>query len=585
MIPEQAKNIGGTDRSPSQEGSGLSEAQFGSRREIFVGVAWPYVNGDLHVGHLAGYLVPADIVARFHRMRGNEVLMASGSDCYGTPITVEADKRGISPEELVAEYHPKIAQLFSSLGLSFDIYTKTMSPNHHRVVQDMFVGLLEKGFIFKDSSLQYFSPTDNRFLPDRYVEGTCPSCSFEQARSDQCDCCSTILSSGELINPISKISRMPVELRKTEHYFLDWPKLQGFLEGYVDSHSVEWRSWVVKETKKWLDEGLKPRAITRDLNWGIPIPTERIPADALIEGHENKRIYVWFEAVIGYFSASLEWAAQDPSRSWKVFWQDPAAKHYYFMGKDNLVFHTLFWPGQLHAFDASLHLPDQPAINHFLTFEGQKFSKSRGVFVDPNELVKNYGLGAVRFYVAHLSPETNDADFSYEGLKAVNNGILVSKIGNFVHRTLTLGRDVDYSQAKGVSPEVVEEIERACTAGRTALENGEIRNYVSAVIKLSEFANRYFSERQPWALKKPSSPLYNMDNFNAVLADSVLLVEALGLMLRPMLPDTADAIESMLGIHLRDWSDCVSQGLQAQIKRVKISDPKPLFQSIDEIVR
>lgn len=552
-------------------------------KNIFIGVAWPYVNGELHVGHLGGYLVPADIIARYHRARGNKVLMASGSDCYGTPITVEADKRGMTPEALVAEYHPKIVALFNRLGLSFDIYTQTITENHKNVVQDFFLSLLKQGYIFKDSSQQYYSDTEKRFLPDRYVEGTCPNCGYVGARSDQCDSCTSPLQEGQLKNPLSKLTKTPVSLKETEHYFLDWPKLEGFLKEYYKERSSSWRNWVAAETKKWLDQGLKPRAITRDLNWGVPIPADRMSKDQLVDNVDRKRIYVWFDAVIGYFSASLEWASKDSSRSWQDFWENNQAKHYYFMGKDNLPFHTLFWPGQLHGVNPKLHLPDVPAINHFLTCNGEKFSKSRGVFVDPNKLVDDYGLEAVRFYVAFLAPETSDADFTYEGLKSVNNSILVAKIGNFINRGLTLGKALDYSQVPAVSAAVIEALEKASKQACEALEAAEIRKYITALVELSDFANGHFSALQPWNLSKPASPLYDMAKFSACMSDAVFMMLGLGVLLSPLLPTTTAGIESMLGVKLEAWPDNLAAYLAEKLKHVKINDPKVLFKKIDDI--
>ncbi|MEK7077069.1 MAG: class I tRNA ligase family protein, partial [Patescibacteria group bacterium] len=259
--------------------------------KVLVAVAWPYVNGDIHIGHLAGYLLPADIYARFNRFLGNAVLMVSGSDCYGTPITLEADKRGVRPEDIVEEYHEKNKRLFlETLNLSFDIYTKTTTKNHQQVVQDFFVRLIEKGLIFKDTARQYYSESERRFLPDRYVEGTCPKCGYEGARSDQCDKCGALLDPGELLNPRSKPNGAAVILKLTEHYFLDWPKLEPFLRKFVAGQKG-WREWVLHETEGWLRGGLKPRAITRDIDWGIPIPTDRLPENLRFEGAEHKRIF------------------------------------------------------------------------------------------------------------------------------------------------------------------------------------------------------------------------------------------------------------------------------------------------------
>jgi methionyl-tRNA synthetase len=343
-------------------------------KKIFIGAAWPYVNGDLHIGHLAGYLLPADIFSRFCRLCGYETLMVSGTDCHGTPITVEADKRGVKPEDIVSEYTPKIHYLLKLYDLTFDIFTSTTTENHKKITQEFFLRLLKNGYIFKAKQLQYFSPEEKRFLPDRYVEGKCSFCGAEEQRGDQCEKCGRVLNPGELINPVSKLTKKPVTLKETEHYFLDYSKLQPLIESYV-KESKHWRKWVYEESLAWLKEGLKPRAITRDLDWGIEIPEKEIPDEMKLESFEHKRFYVWFEAVIGYFSASVEWANKN-SRDFREFWQNEDCLHYYFMGKDNLSFHTLFWPGQLLGQHMNLNLPYFPWVNNFLFLEGQKFSKS-----------------------------------------------------------------------------------------------------------------------------------------------------------------------------------------------------------------
>ncbi len=311
------------------------------KQNIFIGVAWPYVNGELHIGHLAGYLIPADIYARFHRYIGNNVLMVSGSDCHGTPITLEAEKKKISPKELVSLYHPKHKKLFNLYNLSFDVYTKTTTTNHKRVVQDLFIRLIKNGYIYKKETNQYFSLKENRFLPDRYVEGVCPYCKFPNARGDQCDNCGRVLEAGELIKPKSKLTGFPVGLNETEHYYFDLPKLEPFLRKYIAKNGPRWRKWVYEETLGWLKKGLRPRSISRDINWGVEIPVKSLPKNLQIKNAKDKRIYVWFEAVIGYLSASIEWSRT--TEKWRNFWYSNGfITHYYFMGKDNLVFHTLF---------------------------------------------------------------------------------------------------------------------------------------------------------------------------------------------------------------------------------------------------
>ncbi|MBI4091134.1 methionine--tRNA ligase [candidate division WWE3 bacterium] len=549
--------------------------------KVFIGVAWPYVNGDLHVGHYAGYLLPADISARYHRLRGREVLMVSGSDCFGTPITVEADKKGLHPKEIVDEYHKKDLELFELLGISYDLYTKTDTQNHKKVTHDVFLKLLEEGYVFTDFSNQYYSEKEKRFLPDRYVEGKCPNCGFEGARSDQCDNCGALLDQGELINPVSKNTKSPVSLKKSEHYFLDWSKLQGFLEKYV-SMSSGWRSWVLNETKGWLRTGLKPRAITRDLDWGIELPVDFIPSDKKISNIENKRIYVWFEAVIGYLSASIEWSNQT-GKDWKPFWYDEDSYHYYFMGKDNLVFHCLFWPGQLHVYDEKLHLPDIPAINQFLNLEGRKFSKSRGVVVDTKEIVEKYGNDPVRFYLCLIMPENDDASFTWEDFVEKINNVLIGNFGNLISRVGALAKTVDVSSAESsaLKPVVREKVEQVFTDAYGFLDSCRFKDYLNSVLGLSALGNSFMSDTEPWKLRDEDP-----EEFDIVMQNLLFILIALNYLVTPLLPETSRKIADEFG--LKEVSsfpppEKVTEVLIEKVKEVRIDGIlAPLFNKLEK---
>ena len=549
-------------------------------KKILIAVAWPYASGDIHVGHLAGYLLPADVFARFHRFRGNEVLMVSGSDCFGTPITIEAEKLGISPQEVVDKYHPQIVKLFEKLGISFSengIYTKTATDNHKKVVRDFFVKLSEKGYVFKDKTDQYYSEKDKRFLPDRYVEGKCPRCGYGEARSDQCDDCGAVFSVGELVNPKSKLSGGPVEIKQTEHYFLDWPKFQKILEKYVKSSGKKWRPWVLKETEGWLKKGLKPRAITRDLDWGIEIPTDKIPEKLRIEGAENKRIYVWFEAVIGYLSASIEWAEKN-GKNWKDWWYGKSAEHAYFMGKDNLIFHTLFWPGELYGYDEKIHLPDYPVISQFLNIEGKKFSKSRGVTLDPGYVADTYGLDALRFYLALISPESADANFSWSDFVDKNNNLFIGNFGNFINRTLTLAEGLHFGSSE-VDRKVESAVLKLVNQGRENLENYEFKKHALSVLELSDFGNKYLSKEEPWFLKEKDP-----EKFKKVVTSALYVTLGLFLLIKPLLPVAYEKLEKILGVGIDEWSGDEGKLLKELLKRVNIKTIKPLFERIDEKV-
>jgi methionyl-tRNA synthetase len=546
-----------------------------SKKKIFIGVAWPYVNGDLHPGHLAGYLLPADILARFNRFIGNDVLMVSGSDCFGTPVALEADKHNLPPAEIVKKYHEKNLNLFKDLNLSFDIYTKTDNPIHKKVVQDIFVKLVDDGYIYIDSSDQYYSETEKRFLPDRYVEGICPHCGYTEARSDQCENCNSLLAQGELKNPLSKLTKTPVIIKPSEHYFFALPKFADFLKKYLADHGQNWRPWIINEALRWLKDGLKARAITRDLDWGVEIPVDRMPADKIIKGHEQKRIYVWFEAVIGYLSASIQYSQEHNNELWKDFWYNDEAKHYYFMGKDNLIFHTLFWPSQLHAYDEKLHLPDVPAINQFLTLNNQGFSKSRGITLNTRKIFEDFGLDLVRFYFTLIMPENHDSDFTWKDFIAKANNSIIANLGNFINRTLKLAENLNFSDL-----EVTEDIKKIIHEylkdglGENLIQDCRFKNYAENILSISAGGNFYLSRGIPWKIKEEDPKQYKEIMFGAIA-----ITIALATMLRPITPDTAKKLETMLGIEIESWPD--EKMIIELAKKVKITNTETLFKKIE----
>jgi len=533
--------------------------------KVFIGVTWPYVNGDLHIGHVAGYLLPCDITARFFRLLGKQVLMVSGSDCYGTPITVAADKEGLSPQEIVNKYHKRDVELFMRLDVSYDLYTKTARRGHNEIVQDFLLAFWNKGLLEKQTRPQYFSPSLGRFLPDRYVEGECPQCGAKESRSDQCDNCGR-LHEQDLINPISKIDNKKVELRDTEHLFIKWDKLQDKLESYYKKYSGSWRGWVRGETKKWLDEGLKPRAVTRDLDWGVKIPDD-IARE--LDNASSKRVYVWFDAVIGYYSASVEWA-EKTGGNWKDFWYDSSCKHYYFMGKDNLVFHTIFWPGQLMVYDEKLNLPDVVSINQYLTLGGKKFSKSRGVHVDTAEFIDKYGSDALRFYLTTIMPETADSSFTWEDFFRKNNGVLVGHLGNYIHRTLSLFKKVKLEGK--VSKKCIVFSEQRLESAIKHITRSEFKGYYEDIEKLADFANKYFDELKPWEHKRGG-------------ADLVALTYVLACLLEPITPKASKNYLKMVGLG-EDllWRNAgkLDGHLKEVVGKIKISALEPLYQKYEK---
>lgn len=549
-------------------------------KKVFIGVAWPYVNGDLHIGHLAGYLLPADICARFNKLAANDVLMISGSDCFGTPITLEADKKGVAPAEIVETYHQKDVDLFLNvLNLSYSLYTKTDNPTHKKVTQELFLKMLEKDLIFIDSTQQYFSPTQNRFLPDRYVIGTCPFCGATETRSDQCDTCGKLISTGELVNPISNIEKTPVVIKETEHYFIDWPKFDSFLSQYVHSTSQNWKDWVKTETLGWLNEGLKPRAITRDIDWGIELPIDQIPENKRLKTFENKRFYVWFDAVTGYLSGSVLWAElNNTPNAWKDYWYG-AVKHYYFMGKDNLVFHTLFWPGQLYGYDENIHLPDLPSINMFLHLEGKKFSKSRGISIDTKEFVEKYGNDSARFYLSLIMPESRDANFVWQDFEEKNNGVLVGNIGNLIHRVMSISYGVDLTETKkteldfSVESKVTETYKKAYEY----LEKCEFKNYLDEIIALAGYGNKLVDSCSLWSLKNE-----NPQEFAKNLKYILFVVLSVTYLLEPVVPHAIENFKKSNSIADVIWNDDFINQIKIILNDLNIANkPKPLFSKIE----
>lgn len=534
--------------------------------KVLVSVAWPYVNGDQHVGHLGGYLLPADIFARYQRMRGRDVLMISGSDCHGTPTTIYADKEGITPEEVVRKFHKRDVDLFNQYNLQYNLYTKTDTDNHREVVQKLFMDLLENDYIVKDTMNQYYSVDDKKFLPDRYVEGECSHCHAKDQRSDQCEACGRWLEEGELINPKSKLSGSEVVLKETEHYFLDFEKLSEELTAYVKSKKDIWKRWVYAEAKGWLDEGLRKRAITRDLDFGVDLPVEEIKkldSEKQLSSFKGKKIYVWFEAVTGYLSASVEWsklnsegkseqevenkifntfAGQDTN--WKNFWLDKNSKHFYFMGQDNLVFHTLMWPAQLMGTNRGYTLPHNVVVNKFLNYEGKAFSKSRNWTISSAKIGEMYGVDAVRYYLSSILPENKTSNFTWDGFVDGVNNELVANLGNFIHRTLSfIQSKFDGKVPEGeITNEVRFQIRDAFPEVEDLIERVKLNEALARIFKLASFANKYFDRMKVWEVVKKDK-----EEAGNILFNCVQLISAFRYLLMPYLPESMERLAHMLG--------------------------------------
>jgi len=403
-------------------------------KKIGIFVAWPYANGPLHLGHIAGAYLTADIFARYNRLIGNDVLMVSGSDSHGTPVTVTADEEGISPREVFERSHALFLEGWQKLGISFDLFTHTDTENHWAISQDIFKRLLEKKYLYKATEKQVYCETDARFLPDRYISGECPICHFPRARGDQCDNCGNVLDATQLINPRCKLSKpgdAPHQLvvKETEHFYLDLPQFEQPLLKYLEDKTY-WKSNVLAFVRNWLHNGLHGRAITRDMDWGIPIP---------LPGYAGKCIYVWFEAVIGYYSASVEWAKNNGTPDkWKEWWtKADSVRGYYFVGKDNIPFHTIIWPAMLLGYDENLPLPYDVPANEFLNLEGRKFSKSEHWAVWINDYLKSYDPDPLRYLLSANMPEFADTDFTWKEYVRRNNDDLIANWGNLANRVLT----------------------------------------------------------------------------------------------------------------------------------------------------
>ena len=526
---------------------------------ILVAAAWPYANAEIHVGNLTGSYLPADIFARYQRMRGRNVIFVSGSDSHGTPITVRADAEKSTPYEVYQRYHAGFIDLFQKLGLTYDLFTSTHTDNHAAVARTVFMSLKNNGFLYKESQQQWYSTRQQRFLPDRYVEGTCYICGFEGARSDQCDRCGNILEPERLINPKSKIDGSTPELRSTEHYFLDLAKLQDLVVEFLKVRESYWRPNVLRQSLgQILAEGLRGRPITRDLDWGISLPQQ-----ILAEGKEweSKCLNVWFEAVIGYLSASIEWSQLNGNPdAWRSWWQDSDARCYYFIGKDNIPFHAIIWPAQLigmgDEFDrllgskdpSPLVLPYDVPANEFMNIESQKISGSRNWAVWAADFLTRYDPDALRYYLTVNMPETKDTDWDWDDFFHRNNDELVATWGNLANRVLSFA----YKHWQGVVPDpgeltsldrdLLTEIEDGFKTVGGELEAVHLRAALAEAMRLASEVNRYLDVTAPWQTIKTDRSAAGRAIFTALKA-----IDSLKTLFAPFLPFTSDQLNGFLG--------------------------------------
>ncbi len=520
---------------------------------ILVAAAWPYANAEIHVGNLTGSYLPADIFARYHRLKGNKVLMVSGSDSHGTPITVRADAENSTPLEIYQHFHEGFLDLFQQLGITYDVFTSTHTSNHFDVAQKIFLALNQNGFMFQEEQKQWYSPAQSRFLPDRYVEGTCYICGYENARSDQCDKCGNMLEASLLIDPKSKIDGSTPELKETTHYFLDLGKLEPEIRTFLLSKEDYWRPNVLKQSLGQIQtDGLRGRPITRDLDWGIPVP---------LDGQSGKCLYVWFEAVIGYLSAAVEYGALiGKPEAWKEWWTDSKSKAYYFIGKDNIPFHAIIWPAELlgisTTFDKMMNTPDpKPLVlpydvpaNEFMNLEGKKISGSRNWAVYGRDFLSRYDPDPLRYYLTVTMPETRDADWDWDDFYHRNNDELVATWGNLANRVLSFA----YKHWEGIIPEpgqltdldkeLLTSIENGFETVANEIEAVHLRSALQEAMRLASEVNKYLDTTAPWNQVK-----IDKQAAGRAIYVSMNAIDSLKIMFAPFIPFTSERLHSYMG--------------------------------------
>jgi methionyl-tRNA synthetase len=538
--------------------------------------ALPYANGPIHIGHLAGVYVPADIYARYLRLKGEEVLFIGGSDEHGVPITIKARQEGKTPQEIVDKFHQIIKDSFLEFGITFDIYSRTSAPIHHETASAFFKKMYEQGNFIEKTSQQLFDEETGQFLADRYVTGTCPHCNNDRAYGDQCEKCGTSLNATDLINPRSVLSGNPPVMKETKHWYLPLDQYEGWLREWIlTGHRDDWKTNVYGQCKSWIDQGLQPRAVTRDLDWGVKVP---------VEGADGKVLYVWFDAPIGYISATRDWALQEPGRDWEKWWKSEDSKLVHFIGKDNIVFHCIIFPSMLHA-EGTYILPENVPANEFLNLEGDKISTSRNWAVWLHEYLNDFPgkQDVLRYVLTANAPETKDNDFTWKDFQARNNNELLAILGNFINRTLVLTD----KYFKGLVPMVAElthedEIllsEIAAFPNRIAvsLENYRFREALNELMNLARLGNKYLTEQEPWKRFKEEP-----ERVGTILNLSLQICANLCVVGEPFLPFTTEAAKKMMNLGATTWadggrSDLIPAGHQ-------LNQPAFLFERIDDEV-
>ncbi|MDD3078832.1 MAG: methionine--tRNA ligase [Paludibacter sp.] len=537
--------------------------------------ALPYANGPVHIGHLAGVYVPADIYVRYLRLKGEEVLFVGGSDEHGVPITIKAKKEGVSPQDIVDRYHSIIKKSFEEFGISFDIYSRTTSSIHHKMASDIFKTIDEKnGFVIQTSE-QYYDETAQQFLADRYITGKCPHCGNENAYGDQCEACGTSLSPTDLINPKSAISGSIPVMRKTKHWYLPLDKHEAWLREWILENHKEWKPNVYGQCKSWLDMGLQPRAVSRDLDWGIPVP---------VEGAEGKVLYVWFDAPIGYISNTKELCDSEPEKygKWEKWWKDPETRLLHFIGKDNIVFHCIVFPSMLKA-EGSYILPDNVPANEFLNLEGDKISTSRNWAVWLHEYLEDFPgkQDVLRYVLTANAPETKDNDFTWKDFQARNNNELVAIYGNFINRALVLtqkyfeGKVPALGKLNDYDKHTLEEFANVKADVERLLDNFRFRDAQKEAMNLARIGNKYLADTEPWKLAKT-----DMSRVETIMHLSLQIAANLAIAFEPFLPFSSQKLRNMLNLKSFDWKEL------GRIDLLKAGDqlatPELLFEKIED---
>lgn len=549
-----------------------------SSEKILVTSALPYANGPIHLGHLSGAYLPADIFVRYHRSKGSDIIYICGSDEHGVPITITADKEKVSPKDIIDRYHNINKDAFAKFGMSFDIYSRTSHPTHHETAKEFFKNFYDRGLLNEKKSMQFFDPKANMFLPDRYVEGTCPKCGNDEARSDECEVCGSLYDPSELKNPKSKISGETPVLKETSHWYFPLGKYQEELEKYVQdsNEKYNWKENVLQYCNGWFKDGLKDRAVTRDLDWGVKVP---------LEGVDNKVLYVWFEAVLGYISATKELGNENKNPElWKEYWQDKNTRYIAFIGKDNVVFHTIIFPAMLMAWnegnESQYILPENVPANEFLNFEGKKFSKSRGWGIDVIDFLNIFPADPLRYTLAANLPENKDTDFYWKEFQSRNNGELADILGNFINRTFIFankhfeGKVPELGELAEIDNEMLVYLKEAPVKIGALIEKYKIKDAVFEMMNLARAGNKYFNDSEPWKKVKTDKAACGT-TVNICLQTIATLAEILS----PVIPESCGKIFNMLNTKPVGWSNCGVPVLEAGHT---LNTPEILFTKIED---